>query len=109
METIQEYSALEQAIQDKDLVFIYVSQPQCSVCKSLLPKVEELMENYPKIANYYLDTQKVPIAAGQLSVFSIPTVILFVQGKEHFRLVRTFGLREINYKLNKVYQHFESE
>jgi len=109
METVQEYTALEQAIQDNDLVFLYVSQPKCSVCHTLLPKVEELMENYPKIANYYLDTQKVPMAAGQLSVFSIPTVILFVQGKEHFRLVRTFGLQEINDKIDKVYRHFDSE
>ena len=108
METIKEYSDLEQAIQNKDLVFVYISQPQCSVCKSLLPKVEELMTYYPKISNYYLDTLEVPVAAGQLSVFSIPTVMLFVQGKEYFRLVRTFGLREINDKIDKVYQHFDS-
>ncbi|MCK5821351.1 MAG: thioredoxin family protein [Bacteroidales bacterium] len=109
METIHEYPALEKAINEKELVFIYISQPQCSVCKSLLPKVEELMEDYPRITNYYLDTLEVPIAAGQLSVFSIPTVILFVQGKEHFRLVRTFGLREINDKIAKIYQHFDSD
>ena len=107
METIQEYEVLEKAIQGKDLVFLYVSQPQCSVCKSLLPKVDELLEDYPKIASYYIDTLQVPIAAGQLSVFSIPTVILFAQGKEYFRLVRTFGLREIDEKIRKVYQHFE--
>lgn len=109
METVQEYSALEQATQENDLVFLYVSQPQCSVCQSLLPKVEELLEDYPKIVSYYLNSMEVPVAAGQLSVFSIPTVILFVQGKEHFRLVRTFGLREINDKIDKVYQHFGSE
>ena len=49
MKTVQEYSDLEQAIQENDLVFLYVSQPQCSVCQSLLPKVEELLEDYPLI------------------------------------------------------------
>jgi len=109
METIQEYSTLEKSIKDNELVFLYVSQPQCSVCLSLLPKVEELMKTYPKIVNYYVDTLKVPVAAGQLSVFSIPTVILFVQGKEHFRIVRNFGLREIKDKIDKIYQYFDSE
>lgn len=108
MKTVLEYSAFEKAIKDEDLVFLYVSQPQCSVCQSLLPKVEELLEHYPKIVSYYLNSMEVPVAAGQLSVFSIPTVILFVQGKEHFRLVRTFGLREINDKIDKVYKHFDS-
>ena len=106
METIQEYAALVEAIQNEDLVFVYVSQPQCSVCVSLLPKVEELLQQFSKISSYYLNTHEVPVAAGQLSVFSIPTVLFFVQGKEQFRLVRTFGITEIKEKIDRIYEHF---
>ncbi len=106
MKVVEAYSVLEKEIQNKDLVFLYISQPQCSVCQSLLPKVEELLKEYPAINSYYLNTQEIPVAAGQLSVFSIPTCLLFVQGKEHFRLVRTFGLQEISNRIDKIYEHF---
>lgn len=104
---INTYPQLETMLQENDLVFAYISQPHCSVCQSLLPKTEELLKEYPKIQPVYIDSQKVPVAAGQLSVFSIPSVILFVQGKEHFRLVRTFGMNEIREKINRIYEHFE--
>ena len=104
---ITDYPHLGETLKSSPLVFAYVSQPQCNVCKSLLPKVEELLTDYPKIQPVYLDTQLVPEAAGQLSVFSIPTVILFVDGKEYFRLVRTFGLGEIRDKIDRIYAHFE--
>lgn len=107
MISITDYPHLESELGKSDLVFAYVSQPQCNVCKVLLPKVEELLTDFPKIQPVYIDTLTVPEAAGQLSVFSIPTVILFVEGKEYFRLVRTFGLGEIRDKIERVYAHFE--
>lgn len=107
MISINDLAHLQDTLGASELVFAYVSQPRCNVCQSLLPKVQELLAAYPKIQSVYLDTEQVPEAAGQLSVFSIPTVILFVQGKEYFRLVRTFGLREIKEKTDRVYAHFE--
>jgi thioredoxin-like negative regulator of GroEL len=107
MININNYTELERIVKEEDLVFGYVSQPLCSVCKSLLPKVESLIEDYPKITSIYIDTKEVPEAAGQLSIFSIPTVLLFVQGNEYFRLVRTFGLSEIKDKIDRVYEHFQ--
>jgi len=108
MEKVVSNEELLRVIQNEDLVFVYVSQPACSVCQTLLPKVEELLCDYPLIRQQYLNSADVPEAAGQLSVFTIPTVLFFVQGKESFRLVRTFGLREISEKLDRIYPHFDT-
>jgi len=108
MEKVVSNEELLKVIQNEDLVFVYVSQPACSVCQTLLPKVEELLADYPLIRQQYLNSADVPEAAGQLSVFTIPTVLFFVQGKESFRLVRTFGLREISEKLDRIYPHFDT-
>jgi thioredoxin-like negative regulator of GroEL len=104
---IKDYPEFEKMVEDNELVLAYISQPQCSVCVSLLPKVENLMVGYPKIKLVYIDARAVPSAAGQLSVFTIPTVLMFVQGKEYFRLVRTFGITEIEERIEKIYAHFE--
>jgi len=100
------FPEVEDRIRNTDLVFLYLSQAQCSVCQSLLPKVDDLLSTYPKISSFYINTANLQFAAGQLSVFSIPTVILFVQGKEYFRLVRTFGLSEIRDRIERIYEHF---
>ncbi len=103
----QSLQEITEAIIAKDLVFLYLSQPQCSVCVSLLPKVEELLQDYPLVESLYINTAEIPAVSGEFSVFTIPTVMLFVQGKEQFRLARTFGLTEIKEKLDRVYAHFE--
>ncbi|MBT5424934.1 MAG: thioredoxin family protein [Bacteroidetes bacterium] len=106
MKTVSKYEDLSALIAVEDLVFVYLSQPACSVCQTLLPKVEDLMKDYPLVKSWYLNTADVPEAAGQLSVFTIPTVLFFVQGKEQFRLVRAFGLQEISEKIDRIYAHF---
>ncbi len=108
MEKVKSADWLSEVIGNTDLVFVYVSQPACSVCQTLLPKVEELLVEYPLIKPLYLHSAEVPEAAGQLSVFTIPTVLFFVQGKESFRLARIFGLREIRDKIDRIYPYFET-
>ena len=103
MENIASLNNLLETIEKETMVFVYVSQTACSVCQTLRPKVEELLARYPLIKSLYLNSAEVPEAAGQLSVFTIPTTLLFVQGKESFRLVRSFGLREISEKLDRIY------
>lgn len=109
MEKITGATQLSEILNQEDLVLVYVSQPACSVCQTLLPKVEELLNEYPKIKQLYLNSAEIPEAAGQLTVFTIPTVVFFVQGKESFRLARNFGLREITDKIERIYRHFDSE
>lgn len=104
---VKSYDEVEKHIASGSLVFLYLSQPQCSVCLTLLPKVEDLLATYPNITFLYVNTEEIPLAAGQLSVFSIPTVMLFADGREYFKLVRTFGLQEIQNKIDRIYAHFD--
>lgn len=98
--------AINQTIQTKDLVFLYCSNKQCNVCKSLLPKIEELLTAYPDIHAMYIDLEEIPFAAGQFSVFTIPTVLFFAEGNETFRYARSFGIPEIKSKIDRLIELF---
>jgi thiol-disulfide isomerase/thioredoxin len=104
LQSLPTYRDLQDRIRDEQAVLFYFSYPSCGVCKSLKPKVATLVEeNFPKLGMYYVDIELVPEAAGQLSVFSVPAVLVFFQGKELIREARNFGIQELGGKIDRYY------
>lgn len=99
--------AVNKFINEQPLSFLYITMPDCSVCYSLKPKVQELMEKYPKIALGSVIAQEVTEIAGLLSIFTSPVLLLFVEGKEYIREARIVHLDLLNEKINKIYQNVE--
>jgi len=106
METAADYLEIDATIATSSLVLLYCSQPSCNVCKSLLPKVEKLLEEFPKVSSLYVNLEDITEFAGQHTVFNMPTVLFFADGKEQFRLVRAFGINELEEKISRIYKHF---
>lgn len=94
--------ALQRVIEHKPLVLGYFSTPDCNVCRSLLPKVKQLLSRYPRFTFVYVDTAQHPFLAGQHMVFAVPTLILFVQGREWKRMSRFVNLPELEAALQQL-------
>lgn len=62
----------------------------CGPCKKLEPILEQLEEEYRDIPFYKCDVGENQHAASHFSIFSVPTIILFKDGKE---VSRISGLR----------------
>jgi thioredoxin-like negative regulator of GroEL len=96
---------LRETLQSAPAVIAYFSTPDCNVCKVLKPKIIELIKNkFPQIQFHYVDCLRHPEAAAQFSVFTIPTVLIYFDGRETFRLSRNFGITELSEKLRRPYQ-----
>jgi len=106
METAADYLEIDATLASHPLILLYCSQPKCSVCQSLLPKVEDLLKKYQKVDALYVNLEDIPEFAGQHTVFNMPTVLFFADGKEQFRLVRAFGMNELEEKIEKIYKFF---
>ena len=60
----------------------------CGPCKMIAPVVEEIAQEYDgKIVVGKVDVDEVPSVAAKYNVMSIPTLIVFENGKEVNRLV----------------------
>lgn len=104
MDTIADYAELLDIAQREKAVLFYFSSPTCGVCKSVKPKVIALCEeHFPKMPLYYIDIEAVPEASGQLSVFSIPAVLVYFDGRETVREARNFGIMELGAKIDRYY------
>ncbi|MFP4622178.1 MAG: thioredoxin family protein [Bacteroidales bacterium] len=98
---------LRHITENQPAVLVYFSHHNCNVCKVLKPKVRELIENnFSGIALYYVNTLKQPEAAGQYSVFAVPTILVFFEGKEYVRESRYVNMDKFYGRLNKLYGTF---
>lgn len=104
MEGIYDLELLqEKKVTEKGLL-LYFSTESCSVCKVLKPRVEELLlESFPKISSFYIDVDKSPLVSGQHQVFTIPTILLYFDSREHARFSRNISIHQLEDAIRKSY------
>ncbi len=105
IETPQNYNQFIDLIGQYDSVCFYLSTKDCNVCKILKPKIIDLLkDSFPKINFCYIDVELSKEIAGQLSVFSVPTILVYFNGKEIIRASRNISLDEFSIKLERYYK-----
>jgi thioredoxin 1 len=90
-------------IKNKALL-VYFSNTQCNVCKVLKPKIYELItEEFPLMQMYYCDTIESAEVAAQNSIFAVPTIVIYFDGKEFLRKSRNIGIMELQKDIERPY------
>ena len=107
MKQIKSKHEIENIINTKEPVLIYFSGENCSVCKALKPKIEEqIKKNFSKMKIYELKTETYKEIASNFTVFSIPTILVFFDGKEFFRKSRNISILGFIEELKRPYSLF---
>ncbi len=84
---------------------LYITDDTCNVGESITPKLEKLItEQFPKLPIYYTYTNQTPELTAQLSVFTVPTVLVFFEGKLYIQKSRTFSLEELRQEIDRYYK-----
>ncbi len=98
---------LKEFVRDNESALIYFSTPQCNVCKVLKPKLIDLINSeFPKIKTGYVDSEALPEVAAQNRIFSVPTILVFLDGKEFLRKSRNINLHEFRQEIERPYLLF---
>ncbi|AST93664.1 thiol reductase thioredoxin [Sutcliffiella cohnii] len=103
MLTLTSIEMAQEFIEQHPLSFVYVSRTNCSVCHALLPQIEELLKEFPKIEVGFINADDVEEVAGHFSIFTVPAMMLFVDGKEMIREARFVHMEELRKKISKIY------
>ena len=67
----------------------------------MLDKVERLADSYTSLCSFYTDIREEPLIAGRFLVYSGPTVLLLMEGKEIYRASQFINLEELEQTINK--------
>ncbi|MFZ2890794.1 thioredoxin family protein [Sulfuricurvum sp.] len=101
---MQTLESLNQTLQTHDAVMLYFSAPTCNVCHALKPKLTEaIMDNFPSFVIENIDISETPEIASHFSVFAIPTVLIFFQGREFLRKSRHMSVGEVIEDIRRPY------
>ncbi|MEK3708410.1 thioredoxin family protein [Paenibacillus sp. FSL R7-0198] len=109
MKDIHELTSIEmveETIQQHELVFLYVSRPECSVCHALLPKIRVLLEHYPSIYLGHINANEVEEVASKFLIFTVPTMIMLVEQKEYIRADRFVRLERLEEQLQQIHSMY---
>jgi len=83
---------------------IYFSAPDCGVCHALKPKVQRLLrEEFPRLQWLEVDIAAEPALAARYQVFTVPTVLVFFDGRESVRLSRGFAMGSLRDQVARPY------
>ncbi len=94
-----------ETIKEKEIAFVlYITDNTCNVGENVGPKLEKLLaENFPKLKLYQTYMSDSLELTGQLSVFAIPTVLVYFEGKQYIQKSRTFSLNELEQEIERYY------
>ena len=88
-------------------VLLYFTSPDCNVCKSLKPKVRELVnEKFPLIKMKEINIRNYPETAAEFGIFTIPVILVYFEGKEFLRKVRNVAIYELETEIYRPYSLF---
>lgn len=106
MEIIRSYEKLTELIEKNDMVLIYFGIDGCGICKSMITKVENMINRYPSIHAVMVEADKSHAIAARYNVFTVPVILLYIEGKETIREVRIISLENLEQKIARYCQIF---
>jgi len=95
MNVIDNYRDIEKII-NKDLVMIIAKTHTCSVCNSILGMLENNLAQFKNIEIHNIYVDDIDKFRGEYLIFSVPTVLIFNNGKELLRESRYFNYEKID-------------
>ncbi len=95
---------LQKSVSAEVGLLVYFSGENCNVCHALRPKFKELFDaEFPLVKQIYLDAEENAEIAGHYQVLSVPTMLVFLDGKEFIREGRSVSLYQLKEKLERPY------
>lgn len=78
----------------------------CGPCQELLPQIEALSKKYgSKIKFTKMNVEKNPKTPNQFAVMSIPTILIFNNGKVAAHFNNSDCIKEVEEKIKNLVQH----
>jgi thioredoxin-like negative regulator of GroEL len=103
-EEIRNQEELQQLNASNAAVLVYFYNDSCAPCVALRPKVEQMVtEQFPLMAHSYVNAAQHPELSASNGVFASPTIVVFFDGKENFRVSKYISIDELAGRIERYY------
>ncbi|MCB2296250.1 thioredoxin family protein [Clostridium tagluense] len=94
---------MDEFIKNNIIAMFYFSSESCSICGSLLPKIEEMLIKFPEIKISKIKVDTFTKAVGQYSIFTLPGILVYIEGKEIIREARFISVEILEKTIDRYY------
>ena len=95
---------IEKRVKTELAVGLYFSAPTCNVCHALKPKLLTAFDaNFSQLNVISIDISETPEIASHFGVFSIPTLLVYLDGKEFLRKSRHMSVDQVVAEIKRPY------
>ena len=85
-------------------LLLYFYNDSCAPCVALRPKVEAMItEHFPEMKHFYINSAAFPEMSASNGVFASPTLVVFFDGKETFRVSKYISIDELAGRIQRYY------
>lgn len=95
---------LQDIVKEHAMVLLYFSRQENSESLELLNRVDRLVSRYPKMVGLHVDLGQIPTAASRFSIYALPGVVVYVNGKPAINVVQNIDLTELASHLTAFYR-----
>lgn len=104
MNKIKNMEEVKEIISTNQMSLLFIKTVQCGVCDAVLTQTEDVLKHFPNIRTILVSLEETPQVSGEYLVFTAPTLIMFLKGKEMFRESRFVVFSEFERKLQQIYE-----
>ncbi|MDQ1263527.1 MAG: hypothetical protein QG559_528 [Campylobacterota bacterium] len=102
---MQSIEDIQNIIGTNKAVMLYFSAPTCNVCHALKPKLfEAIEENFDKFKIVSIDISQEQDVAIHFGIFTIPTLLVFLESREFLRKSRYMSVDEVIGEIKRPYE-----
>lgn len=104
MNVINSLSEFLKSTSENQFAIVYFSHDKCQVCHVLLPKIKSVINTeFPHVEFFYCHTEKTAEVAAQNRIFTVPSILIFIEGKESYRFSRNISIQELSKTISRPY------
>ena len=104
MTHIPTIESIQTNINNELAVMLYFSAPTCNVCHALKPKLLDAIDsNFDNFKVISIDISQDASISAHFGVFTIPTVLIFLDSKEFLRKSRHMSVDEVIKEIKRPY------
>jgi thiol-disulfide isomerase/thioredoxin len=103
MDMVNSLEEIKKLIENNQMILLYFGGNSCSVCSAVKPKIEEILKAYPKIKGVQIDVEKSLDVSAAYNIFTIPAILVYIEGKEIIREARHISIQDLSSKIDRYY------
>ncbi|MEY8444991.1 thioredoxin family protein [Enterococcus ratti] len=102
MKKTSNLSEVQAALSQEETVAVYFSMPNCPVCHTIRPRLEELLSHY-SFPCFHLNAVETPKVASIFQVLTVPVILIYHHHKEIQRQACFIDFHRLNHLLKQLH------